>query len=165
MAGQEAPPSLCPFQVGHRHQAGLSQWRRWRWQWPVPFQASLQGEPHFLTWDEAPRARGLLIGKCLTYSGCDASQVKRDRCARVCLYRLEAFAAGNPPWQSCPAHGLGGLCLGGHVSLAERNGQLQVLLFLPPQPRQPLLLRLLTFPLGPRQLLLLIAKLQRENTS
>lgn len=51
---------------------------------------------------------------------------------------------------------------GGHVGLAERDGQLQVLLLLSPQPRQPLLLRLLALPLGPRQLLLLIAKLQRK---
>lgn len=46
-----------------------------------------------------------------------------------------------------------------HVSLAERDGQLQVLLFLSPESRQPLLLRFLTLPLGPGQLLLLIAKL------
>lgn len=52
--------------------------------------------------------------------------------------------------------------LGGHISLAEGDGQLQVLLFLSPQPRQPLLLRFLTLPLGPGQLLLLIAKLQRK---
>lgn len=91
------------------------------------------------------------------------SQEKRDRCASVCTYRLRGFPVENPPRQSCPAHVLGCLCLGGHVSLAERDGQLQVLLLLPPQPRQPLLLCLLTFPLGPRQLLLLIAKLQRKN--
>lgn len=61
-------------------------------------------------------------------------------------------------------HVLGGPHLGGgHVGLAERDGQLQVLLLLPPQPRQPLLLRLLALPLGPCQLLLLIAKLQRKN--
>lgn len=52
--------------------------------------------------------------------------------------------------------------LGRHISLAEGDGQLQVLLFLSPQPRQPLLLRFLTLPLGPGQLLLLIAKLQRK---
>lgn len=52
---------------------------------------------------------------------------------------------------------------GWHVRLAERNGQLQVLLFLPLQPCQPLLLRLLALPLGPHQLLLLIAKLERQT--
>lgn len=51
------------------------------------------------------------------------------------------------------------LChLGWHISLAEGDGQFQVLLFLSPQPRQPLLLRFFTLPLGPSQLLLLIAK-------
>lgn len=84
---------------------------------------------------------------------------------RVRVYTdSEAFPVENPPRRSCPAHVLGCLRLGGHVRLAECDGQLQVLLFLPPQPRQPLLLRLLTFPLGPRQLLLLIAKLQGKNT-
>lgn len=52
--------------------------------------------------------------------------------------------------------------LGWHVSLAEGDGQLQVLLFLPPQPCQPLLFCFLALPLGPGQLLLLIAKLQRK---
>lgn len=51
-----------------------------------------------------------------------------------------------------------------HVGLAQGDGQLQVLLLLPPQPRQPLLLRLLALPLGPCQLLFLIAKLQRGKT-
>lgn len=52
-----------------------------------------------------------------------------------------------------------GSVLGGrHVGFAQRYGQRQVLLLLPPQPRQPLLLGLLALPLGPGQLLLLIAK-------
>lgn len=51
------------------------------------------------------------------------------------------------------------LChLGRHIGLAEGDGQLQVLLFLSPKPRQPFLLRFLTLPFGPGQLLLLIAK-------
>lgn len=51
------------------------------------------------------------------------------------------------------------LChLGRHIGLAEGDGQLQVLLFLSPKPRQPLLLRFLTLPFGPGQLLFLIAK-------
>lgn len=57
----------------------------------------------------------------------------------------------------------GGSLGAGHVGLAERDGQLQVLLLLPPQPRQPLLLRSLALALGPRQLLLLIAKLKRKR--
>lgn len=80
----------------------------------------------------------------------------------VCIYRhLHCPLSGTCPCPVPPAHSprLGGR----HVSLAERDGQFQVLLLLPPQPRQPLLFRLLALPLGPRQLLLLIAKLQRKN--
>lgn len=80
---------------------------------------------------------------------------------RVCIYTetsspllLQACPTAIQPVGTCVRPRLGG----GHVSLAERDGQLQVLLLLPPQPRQSLLLRLLTLPLGPRQLLLLIAK-------
>lgn len=70
------------------------------------------------------------------------------------------FSFRRPAPEAARLHALrGDLRLGGgHVGLAECDGQLQVLLLLPPQPRQPLLLRPLALPLGPRQLLLLIAK-------
>lgn len=51
----------------------------------------------------------------------------------------------------------------GHVGFAERDGQLQVLLLLEPQPRQPLLLLALTLPLSPLQLLALTSKLEQNN--
>lgn len=82
------------------------------------------------------------------------------------IYRdFRGLACGKPgPRPRCRrARARGPRLGGGHVSLAERDGQLEVLLLLPPQPRQPLLLRLLALPLGPRQLLLLIAKLRRKN--
>lgn len=51
----------------------------------------------------------------------------------------------------------------GHVSPAESDGELQVLLLLETQPPQPLLLLTLALPLGPLQLLALISKLERRN--
>lgn len=51
----------------------------------------------------------------------------------------------------------------GHVSLAQSDGELQVLLFLKPQLPQPLLLLTLALPLGPLQLLSLTSKLGQEN--
>lgn len=46
----------------------------------------------------------------------------------------------------------------GHVSPAESDGQLQVLLLLEPQPPQPLLLRTLALLLDPLQLLAFTSK-------
>ena len=87
--------------------------------------------------------------------------------ASVCVYvgiSTSSPAACPTPGHPASGHLRAGPHLGGgHVGLAERNGQLQVFLLLPPQPRQPLLLCLLALPLRPCQLLLLIAKLQRKN--
>lgn len=52
---------------------------------------------------------------------------------------------------------------GGHVGLAESDGQLQVLLLLELQPPQPLLLLSLARLLGPLQLLLLTSKLEQRS--
>lgn len=51
----------------------------------------------------------------------------------------------------------------GHVSPAESDGQLQVLLLLEPQLPQPLLLLMLALPLGPFQLLVLTSELEQRN--
>lgn len=51
----------------------------------------------------------------------------------------------------------------GHVSPAESDGQLKVLLLLEPQPPQPLLLLALALMLGPFQLLVLTSKLEQRN--
>lgn len=51
----------------------------------------------------------------------------------------------------------------GHLSLAEGNGQLQVLLFLLSKPLQPLTLGSLALSLCPLQLLSLVPKLQRDR--
>lgn len=70
-------------------------------------------------------------------------------------------------WQmeDCKAEGRGQKAVAGHawssighVGSAESDGQLQVLLFLKPQPPQPLLFLTLALSLGPLQLLALTSK-------
>lgn len=55
VAGQEALPTPSARSRWGTVTIRAVTVERW-WRWPLPFQASLQGEPQSLTWDESPRA-------------------------------------------------------------------------------------------------------------